>query len=773
MRTNFSLSAKISSIIIIAVVIPLLVLSGLTIRTVRNIALGNLESFVLENGSRRQEAIESDLRDALNVLNEFLNANERTLIQGLVQQSSGVQDENAEQVRTDIQSRMRSQLIETNYYNSVRILSEFYFPYTTAVRQDQTARDTLQGQREAVSLIAERLNIAEGDIQVFGVTSRDGQARIEVLTALLSEDDDGNQELQGYILVDLNLENIFIDNLEDTELAFDTFAYVIVERDDTSLVLAPASVRDNNLFDVSSFGAERALSNLPSGVNIYSVASGEESREVVGYSANLTIDDETFALISEVNTSELFDTIGEQTTGQIFVGGTVLAVIVLIMCLFAANQLVIPPLRSLRTAMLAIIRGDFDAEVPARNRQDEIGSLATSFIDMRQYIRNLNDDMNQRLQARTRDVQITQDIARTVTAERDLNTLMDRVVTLITQNFPSIYHAQIFLIDADRRNAVLRASTGVVGRELLARGHKLGVGSVSVIGQVTEQGDVVIARDTSESNLHRQNQFLNETRAELAIPLSLGDNIIGALDVQSKQRNSFDVDQVAALQTLADQVTIAIENTRLYAESERLLRETEAERGRATRQAWQQHVNQLRQSDITITSGANTGYNFKKLTDAVMMSGEPIVGATTSRDTIPFVVPVKLRNQTLGVVEYEIPKADFEYDKVLLAQELVSRLAISLENARLFQTSEQATERERIVNDISAKLTNQTDIQGILQTAVREIEQALRTPQVAIRLSNAQQSKANGNGHSNGNGNGLYSTDNHPENTTQPIVDAE
>ncbi len=771
MRTNFSLSAKISIIIIIAVMIPLVVLSGLTIRTIRSIALGNLESFVLENGSRRQAAIESDLRDSLNVLNEFLNANERILIQGLVQQSTGIQNEDAESFRVDIQSRIRTQLIETNYYNSVRILSEFYFPYTTVVRQDQIARDTLQGQRESVSAIADRLNISEGDIQVFGVTSRDDQARVEVLTALLIEDENGNPQLQGYLLVDLNLDEIFVDNLESTELAFNTFAYVIVERNDTTIVLAPDTVRDNTLFDVTSFGAERALSNLASGVDIYDVTTNDEMREVVGYSAALTIDDETFALISEVNTSELFTILGQQTTGQIFVGATVLTVIVLIMCLLAANQLVLPPIRGLRTAMLAIIRGDFDADVPARNRQDEMGSLATSFVDMRDYIRNLNDDMNQRLQDRTRDVQITQDIARAVTAERDLDTLMSRVVTLITQNFPSIYHAQIFLLDNDKQNAILRASTGIVGRELLARGHKISVGSVSVIGQVTDQGQVIVERDTSASNLHRQNQFLGETRAELGIPLSLGDVIIGALDVQSKQRNTFEPEQIAALQTLADQITIAIENTRLYAESERLLRETEAERGRATRRAWQQHVNQLRQSDITMASGAKTGYNFQKLTDAVMMSGEPIVGETTNRDTVPFVVPVKLRNQILGVVEYEIPKAEFEYDKVLLAQELVSRLAISLENARLFQASEQAADRERIVNDISAKLTNQTDIQGILQTAVLEIEQALRTPQVAIRLTSKQNGTSNG--HSNGNGNAVYPNDKHPENTSQHLVDAE
>ena len=70
----------------------------------------------------------------------------------------------------------------------------------------------------------------------------------------------------------------------------------------------------------------------------------------------------------------------------------------------------------------------------------------------------------------------------------------------------------------DNQDAVLRASTGTAGQELLKRGHRLASGSVSVIGQVVEQGQMVIARDTSISEVHRQNEFLPETRAELAIP---------------------------------------------------------------------------------------------------------------------------------------------------------------------------------------------------------------------------------------------------------------
>ena len=97
-------------------------------------------------------------------------------------------------------------------------------------------------------------------------------------------------------------------------------------------------------------------------------------------------------------------------------------------------------------------------------------------------------------------------------------------------------------------------------------------------------------------------------------------------------------------------------------------------------------------------------------------------------------MPIQLRGQILGAVEWELPTDEFNTDKVLLAQELVNRLAISLDNARLFQESRRAIDRERLVNAIASKLSGQTDIDAILQTAVREVGQALRVPQVSINL---------------------------------------
>ena len=93
-----------------------------------------------------------------------------------------------------------------------------------------------------------------------------------------------------------------------------------------------------------------------------------------------------------------------------------------------------------------------------------------------------------------------------------------------------------------------------------------------------------------------------------------------------------------------------------------------------------------------------------------------------------------MRGQVLGAVEWEIPVQTLSEEKLELAKELANRLALSLDNARLFQESQRATERERLVNNIAAKLTAQTTINDILQTAVREVGQALHSPEVSIRL---------------------------------------
>ena len=392
--------------------------------------------------------------------------------------------------------------------------------------------------------------------------------------------------------------------------------------------------------------------------------------------------------------------------------------------------------------------------------------LAASFVNMRDQVRTLIDDLENRVAARTRDISATQDISRFAATQRDLQTLMDRVVDLIVERFPNIYHAQIFLIDEDGRDAVLRASTGEIGKQLLSRGHRLGIGSLSVIGQVTQQGRLIVARDAAVSQIHRRNEFLPETRAELAIPLRVGERIIGALDVQSKIRDTFEEDQMNVLQTMADQIAVAIQNALLYEESLRRFAEIEASNRDATRHAWQEFIRDQRLDAIIKDAGFPTEVDVSDLRRAAIKRGEPVIGKITERNTIPIAIPVQLRGQVLGAVEWEIPVQTLSEEKLELAKELANRLALSLDNARLFQESQRATERERLVNNIAAKLTAQTTINDILQTAVREVGQALRSPEVSIRLRGGSNGNGNGhtNGNSNGNGNGngsSVSNDNH------------
>jgi GAF domain-containing protein len=258
---------------------------------------------------------------------------------------------------------------------------------------------------------------------------------------------------------------------------------------------------------------------------------------------------------------------------------------------------------------------------------------------------------------------------------------------------------------------------------------------------VTHQGQVVVARDTTASQVHRRNEFLPETRAELAIPLRVGEVVIGALDVQSKQRNAFIQDEINVLQTMADQIAVAIENARLYQESVRRMAEIERVNRESTRQTWQEYIYALRRRTLVSEAGIDTGTDMSELRQRAIIEGQVVLGELTNHNTIPIAVPIRLSGQTLGAVEWELPAEHLDENKLQLARELANRLAVSLDNARLFEESQRAAERERVVNNIAARLTPQTEISEILQTAVREVGQALRAPQVSIRLHHA-----NGNG---------------------------
>ncbi|HSL29729.1 MAG TPA: GAF domain-containing protein [Anaerolineales bacterium] len=164
------------------------------------------------------------------------------------------------------------------------------------------------------------------------------------------------------------------------------------------------------------------------------------------------------------------------------------------------------------------------------------------------------------------------EIGRLVTSTLDLNTIFTRTVSLISDRF-GFYYAGIYIIEETGFHAVLREATGEAGEKMKAQRHSVVVGSNSIVGKVAQNIEPMLVNDTEFEPLHAPNPYLLDTRSEVAIPLRIGLRIVGVIDIQSTQPHAFTQDDLSVLQSLADQVAVAIDNARSYELSQQLIQE--------------------------------------------------------------------------------------------------------------------------------------------------------------------------------------------------------
>ncbi|MBW4438052.1 MAG: GAF domain-containing protein [Pleurocapsa minor GSE-CHR-MK-17-07R] len=728
---NYPIWFKLVIVLTFGMVMLLIPATSLLRSAIEDVSVQNASSIVAQAGAQQAAVIAGNVQQSAASLDSFVsNVTNVRVLQSLL--IGGVRtdiDIDLPTVRDDdVEALLSRSLLNpaTSLFETVRLVNR---------RGDVLARSDLStsiglstgDEADSPTFRAAEANALNGQLRTLAVSEIYGIGIIEQAVAIPWRDG----RVLGYLIGRISNSRTIYPALQFPRADYEGISYLQSGQGD---ILSPTEMRmRTNALDAA------ALVNL-------ALAGGTGTQEydvdgvpLIGYYT--AVRGTPLALITQIPESAALSQAAGIFNVRNFVvilGGAivVLAVALLVQLLLA------PALGRLRRAADAISAGNLNEPMPEVDRQDEIGRLAGSVETMRSTMTALINDLENRVATRTRDIQATQDISRYASAERDLDRLMSRVVDLIIDRFPSIYHAQIFLLDGDRQYAVVRASTGAVGQQLLARGHRLAVGSISVIGQVTEQGRLILARDTAASQVHRRNEFLPDTRAELAIPLMLGDEIIGALDVQSKAPDIFTQDLIDVLQTMSEQIAIAIQNARLYEENSRRSLELEATNRAATRRAWSEFMRDQRRPmlekgagfDALLSDGETRSADTTVLRARAMAELRAVAGDMTSRNTIPIAVPVVLRGETLGVVEWELPSAGFGAEKLELAQELANRLAVSLENARLFAESRRATERERTVNTIASRLTTQSTIDDILRTAVREVGQALGAPQVTIRL---------------------------------------
>jgi PAS domain S-box-containing protein len=201
---------------------------------------------------------------------------------------------------------------------------------------------------------------------------------------------------------------------------------------------------------------------------------------------------------------------------------------------------------------------------------DESGDMM-GFLAIHEDIteRKLSDEM---LRRRSDYLAASSEIGRLVTSTLDLNTIFTRTAKLISQRF-GFYYVGIYSIEETGFSAVLREATGEAGEKLKAQRHSVSVGSRTVIGKVAEKIEPMLVNDVAVEPLYTPNPYLLDTESEVAIPLRIGMRSVGVIDIQSTQKEAFSQDDLSVLQSLADQVAVAIDNARSYELSQQLIQD--------------------------------------------------------------------------------------------------------------------------------------------------------------------------------------------------------
>ncbi len=334
------------------------------------------------------------------------------------------------------------------------------------------------------------------------------------------------------------------------------------------------------------------------------------------------------------------------------------------------------------------------------------------------------ETVSRNIQSRAAQFEALAQVTQAITSIRDLRELLPRIATVISEKF-GFYHIGVFLLDEINEYAILSATNSEGGRKMLERKHRLRVGKQGIVGNVTLTGSPRTAMDVGADAVFFDNQELPETHSEMALPLKSGDQIIGALDVQSTERGAFTNEDIRMLSLLANQVSLAIENARLFEETRKALTESEAISRQTTREAWRNlPVEQnLLGYRYTLTGASPL--------DKPVALTEPDKAKKT--ETARIVVPIELRGETIGTLVVQSPSTgDISPDQIDLIKAVAERVAISAENARLFDETTRRAERERMVSDITGKIRSGNDPQTMIQTAIEELRNALGASRVEV-----------------------------------------
>ncbi len=465
------------------------------------------------------------------------------------------------------------------------------------------------------------------------------------------------------------------------------------------------------------------------------IYTGEDGSWISGYAPFYTPDGRREGIIGiDIAASEVLQ--AEQQMLWNFLGLYLALAPVSALAGWFVGRLFTNPLRRLTESAARIASGDLSQQIRS-TAQDEIGRLGEAInlmtLQFRTQIETLERRMARRtamLEQRSSYLEASVEVGRAAASLLDSDSLIDQVVHLILERF-NLYYVGLFLMDETDEWAVLAAGTGEAGRAMLSRGHRIRSGT-GMIGWCVANAKPRVAMEAGEDYVRQVNPELPGTRSEAALPLRSRGRVIGALSVQSARANAFDEDTVRVLQNLADQVAVAIDNARLFTESQEALEASRRAYREASRQAWE------------ALSGARPdwGYRYNRQTVAPATGPwqpEMVQAVQDGRSLIQggsLSTPIRVRNEVIGVLTFrkKNPTDPWTRDEVETIETLIEQVGQAIDSARLYQETQQRALREQITGEVTARIRESLDIESMLKTAVREVQRALELPEVTVHL---------------------------------------
>ena len=281
--------------------------------------------------------------------------------------------------------------------------------------------------------------------------------------------------------------------------------------------------------------------------------------------------------------------------------------------------------------------------------------------------------LTEKIQTRAQGMAVMIEVSRDLTQVRNLEALLKEASELIYKRF-NLYHVQIYLADKNQAALSLKAGTGQIGMQLVQQDHGLPFGSGSINGIAAAEKRAVIVQDTAVSPLFKPNTLLPNTRSEMAVPLMLGDAVLGVLDLQSDTVNGLNVETLPAFEMLAAQIAIAIENARLFTETTQARSEIESYLQLMTRQKFADYFDAIQRPE-------KLGYSYDAVGEVVV----PGMTSTTSPDQNMMQVPIVWGNEVVGTIELEADDDRFWTSETLdLVTAVAQQVGQQAENLRLF-----------------------------------------------------------------------------------------